>query len=326
MENAKTPISALCSVVCTTYNHAKYAAAAVQSIVAQDYRPIEIIIVDDGSTDDNVAVLRAALSESGLSHKLIAQENTGNVAMNANRALAAAKGQFCVLTSLDDLLLPGCISSKMAIMSENPALVMVGNSTNAEIDSRGQITKADCPNAVFGKETADAEEMREIEFDRIGTFFLQGTAFRADFLTAIGAFEEGLTGDDLILRTKVWNHLIAHPELRFVFLRRSGFAYRKHESNLYRSDFRQIRTVIDWQNRYFPDRPLHDSAVRWIRRFFNTCLANGDNTALHAALAYDPRMLEVFEVYHKTWKYRRRRIKHFVRRALGRAPVKTTAP
>src|SRR6056297_2818151 len=136
----------LCSVVCTTYNHEKYSRAAIESIVAQDYRPLEIVVIDDGSTDRNVDVIRAALADSDVKNTLLTQKNTGNIAMNVNRALAAARGEFVLLTSLDDMLLPKCISSKLSPMLEDRSLVMVGNSTMSEMDMSGKITRPEVRN------------------------------------------------------------------------------------------------------------------------------------------------------------------------------------
>jgi len=321
METTKRSTVGLCSVICTTYNHAKYSRAAIESIVAQNYRPIEIVIVDDGSTDENVEVIRAALSESGLPHTLIAQKNTGNVAINANRALAAARGEFFVLTSLDDLLLPTCISSKMELMLADPSIAMVGNSTNLEVDEAGTITNVDCRNPLYGKETASAEEMRELEFTNIHSFFLQGTAFRATFMAKIGAFDENCAGDDLILRTKIWNHLITHPDLRFAFLRRSGFAYRKHTENLHQDRYRQLRTVLEWRNHYFSDRPLPSLAQQWACSYFDVLLAAGDHDALKKVLASDPQLLRIFKDHRDIWKFRRRTMKNSVKRLFGVSPV-----
>ena len=306
----------LCSVVCTTYNHAKYAQAAIESIVGQDYRPLEVIVIDDGSTDDNVAVIEAALSESGVKYTLITQENTGNVAANINRALAAATGEFVLATSLDDLLLPGCISSKMALLLEDQSLVMVANSSMSEMDMSGNITRPEVPNPVFGHETASCHDLLEIEFATAGAFFMQGTVLRADCVEALGGYDEDIAGDDLILRTKLWKHLISNPALRCIFLREPGFVYRKHGENLHRNTLRQLRTLIDWRNRFFPDRPLPTIAKRRACNYFSECLAKRDHAALQEALALDPLMPGLYSSYRYSWGYYRRSIKHVLRRIL----------
>ncbi|SEN77886.1 Glycosyl transferase family 2 [Roseovarius tolerans] len=304
----------LCSVVCTTYNHAKYARAAIESIVAQDYRPLEIIVIDDGSTDDNVAVIEAALSESDVQSTLITQQNTANIAGNVNRALAAATGDFVLPTSLDDLLLPGCISSKMALLLEDQSLVMVGNSSMSEMDMSGKITRPEVRNPVFGHETASCHDLLEIEFATAGSFFTQGTVLRADCVEAIGGYDEDIAGDDLILRTKLWKHLIANSCLRCVFLRDPGFVYRKHDENLHRNTLRQLRTLIDWHNRFFPERPLPAIVTRRARNYFSECLANRDDAALQQALDLGPFMADLYSAYRYSWGYYRRSTKHALRR------------
>lgn len=304
----------LCSVVCTTYNHAKFSRAAIESVLAQDYRPLEIIVIDDGSTDANVAAIRQALAHSAVQHTILTQENTGNVARNANRALAAAKGEFVVLLSLDDLLLPGCISSKMCLMAADRSLVMVGNSTMSKMDMGGTIIRAEVRNPVFGQETATCQSLREIEFATAGAFFLQGAVLRAETVDRVGGFDEDMAGDDLILRTKIWNHLITNPSLGFALLQTPGFVYRTHGENLHRNTVRQLRTLLDWRNRYFPDRPLPDIAQRRARRYFAHCLDAHDDAALQQALALDPLMPELYARYRKSWDFHRRSMKNALSR------------
>jgi len=304
----------LCSVFCTTYNHAKYARAAIESIVAQDYRPLEIIVIDDGSTDDNVAVIEETLSESGVQYTLITQKNTGNIACNANRALAAATGEFVLPMSLDDLLLPGCISSKMSLMVEDQSLVMVANSSLSEMDMSGKITRPEVRNPVYGHETDHCHDLLEIEFATAGAFFTQGTVLRADCVETIGGYDEDITGDDLILRTKLWKHLIATPSLRCVFLREPGFVYRKHGENLHRNTLRQLRTFIDWHNRFFPERHLPAIVKRRACKHFSECLTKRDQEALQEALDLDPLMAELYSAYRYSWGYYRRSIKQALRR------------
>jgi alpha-1,3-rhamnosyltransferase len=282
--------------------------------VAQDYRPLEIVVIDDGSTDDNVEVIKAALSESDVQYTLLTQKNTGNVAANINRALAAATGEFVLATSLDDLLLPGCISSKMPLMLEDHCLVMVGNSTMSEMDMSGKITRAEVRNPVFGHETASCHDLLEIEFATAGAFFMQGTVLRADCVEALGGYDEDIAGDDLILRTKLWKHLISNPALRCIFLREPGFVYRKHGENLHRNTLRQLRTLIDWRNRFFPEHPVPTVIERRARNYFSGCLAKRDQEALQQALDLDPLIADLYSSYRYSWGYYRRSIKHALRR------------
>ena len=217
----------LCSVICTTYNHAKFSGLAIKSIGEQLWPNIEAIIVDDGSTDQNVVVMKGALVRAGIQSTLIEQENTGNPAKNANRALHAARGEFCCLFSLDDLLLPDCISSKMDLMRKDPNLVMVGNRTNLEIDSDNQMKVTEIKNPIYFAKCSSPEEMLELEFSNIGTYLLQGTVFRASFLKIIGGFDEDMIGDDLNLRTKIWKYPDHTPGIPFCFSVSTRFYLQK---------------------------------------------------------------------------------------------------
>src|SRR5882724_7513102 len=98
-------IDSLVSTIIPVYNRAAMLREAVSSVVAQTYRPIEIIIVDDGSTDDTARVA----DDLGAAHaeeiRVIHQRNTGpGLAREAGRL--AARGEFIQYLDSDDLLLP----------------------------------------------------------------------------------------------------------------------------------------------------------------------------------------------------------------------------
>ena len=98
-------IEGLVSTVVPVYNRATMVREAIDSVLAQTWRPVEIIIVDDGSTDDTVAV------EADLCHqypdivRVIRQANFGP-GVARQRGLEAAEGEFIQFLDSDDLLLP----------------------------------------------------------------------------------------------------------------------------------------------------------------------------------------------------------------------------
>jgi glycosyltransferase involved in cell wall biosynthesis len=92
----------LVSVVIACYNGQSYVQAAVGSVLAQTYRDLELIVVDDGSTDDSVSLV-AAVSDARVS--VVAQVNSG-VAAARNRGAAAARGEYLAFLDQDDLWLP----------------------------------------------------------------------------------------------------------------------------------------------------------------------------------------------------------------------------
>lgn len=101
----------LVSVVIPTYNRAGIIAKAVSSVLTQTYREIEVIIVDDGSTDDT----SAALAEFGERIRVIRQSNAGPSAAR-NRGAAVARGEYLAFLDSDDIWLPGKIERQVQLM------------------------------------------------------------------------------------------------------------------------------------------------------------------------------------------------------------------
>ncbi len=95
-------LSELVSIIIPAYNAAQTLERAVQSVLSQDYGPMEIIVVDDGSTDGTVDVVRGY----GEKVRLIQQENRGAGAAR-NRGVAKARGEYIAFLDADDEYLPG---------------------------------------------------------------------------------------------------------------------------------------------------------------------------------------------------------------------------
>jgi glycosyltransferase involved in cell wall biosynthesis len=314
------PRLGLCSVVCTTYNHAAFSARSIQSIFDQTYREIEIVIIDDGSRDDNVAVMRHKLAKSPFPVTLIEQKNTGKIGMNLNRALDAVTGEYVCLLSLDDLLLPDSIASKIALLAGDETMMLVASTSYIEIDGADRMGAEPTPTPLSGKAYTTAQDMLNHEFNEIGTFFLQGALFRRAIIDAVGGYDTDMIGDDLILRTKIWLHMRNRPDLTFALQHGPGFIYRIHGQNIHKDSFRQLRTVIEWRDRYFPGRPLPDLFALWANHFFRQCSAPEKQAELQAAVAYSDEIDRLHRAYRRSWKVRRRAIKAFLKRKLGLSP------
>ena len=93
------------SVIIPTYNGGKYLATALNSVVAQQDKSIECIVIDDGSTDDTLAIAQSFNKQINLS--IITPTRTGNWVANTNYALTAAKGKYACFLHQDDLWLEG---------------------------------------------------------------------------------------------------------------------------------------------------------------------------------------------------------------------------
>jgi len=98
----------LISIIIPNYNNGKYIRETINSALIQDYRPIEIIVIDGASTDDSVKILHEYDNMPEV--KWISEPDKG-VADAVNKGFTIAKGEICGIQSSDDYYLPNALSS-----------------------------------------------------------------------------------------------------------------------------------------------------------------------------------------------------------------------
>jgi glycosyltransferase involved in cell wall biosynthesis len=121
------------SVIIPSYNHAAYLAEAVTSVLNQTAGNLELIMVDDGSTDNSLALLQA-IADPRL--KIIAQANQGAHAA-INRGVAEADGEYLAILNSDDVYHPQRLEKLVAVLKNDPTIGLAGSHIEV-IDSRGK--------------------------------------------------------------------------------------------------------------------------------------------------------------------------------------------
>lgn len=112
------------SVVITCFNYAGYLAAAAQSALDQAGVDVEVIIVDDASTDDSLAIA-SDLATRDRRVRVVAHPTNQGAVVAFNRGLAEARGEFVVRLDADDLLTPGALARAAAAFQALPAVGLV---------------------------------------------------------------------------------------------------------------------------------------------------------------------------------------------------------
>jgi glycosyltransferase involved in cell wall biosynthesis len=107
-------VSPLVSVVIPAYNVALYLRQALDSVLAQTFRDIEIVVVDDGSKDDTARIL----GEYASLVQVIRQDNAG-VSLARNRGIAATRGRYVAFLDADDVWYPSKIERQLAALSKD---------------------------------------------------------------------------------------------------------------------------------------------------------------------------------------------------------------
>jgi glycosyltransferase involved in cell wall biosynthesis len=123
------------SVVIPAYNAGHYIADALASIAEQTLRDVEVIVVDDGSTDDTLHIVGGFATSIEL--VVIRQENGGPAAAR-NVGIRRARGRYCAFLDADDVMLPDRLEEQVALFYEDSELALV-HSDLMTFDERGII-------------------------------------------------------------------------------------------------------------------------------------------------------------------------------------------
>ena len=130
----------LVSVICLCYNHARFVEEAIQSVLAQTYTNIQIIVVDDASTDNSVEVIRTVLSQSGRTdiQFLPLSQNIGNCRA-FNQGLMLAKGEYIIDLATDDYMMQERIARQVEFFLSLDETYGVVFSDAVYVDEQGKL-------------------------------------------------------------------------------------------------------------------------------------------------------------------------------------------
>jgi glycosyltransferase involved in cell wall biosynthesis len=127
-------MSDLVTVVIPTFNHGPYLGECIDSVLRQTHRKVEIVVVDDASTDDTERVVAARRSPR---LRYVRRERRGGVARAVNAGLELARGDFITSLGADDAMKPENLERKLAVFECHPEVGVV-HSDAEPVDESGQ--------------------------------------------------------------------------------------------------------------------------------------------------------------------------------------------
>jgi len=193
----------LVSVVIPVYNGAGYLAEAVESVLSQSYRPIEVIVVDDGSTDESAEVARAYIPKVRYCY-----QPNGGTAASKNRGVQLAEGRFLAFLDADDLWEADKLSLQMAAFDADPQLDMVFGQMRHFISpdlDEASARRLVCPAELMPGYSADTMMIKYDSFLKVGLFDVQ--CRRGSFI------DWYLKATDLSLKSVILPDLMARRRL-----------------------------------------------------------------------------------------------------------------
>ena len=191
------------SVVMPVYQGERYVAEAIASVRAQGTDALELIVVDDGSSDGTADIVRAL---PGV--RYLHQEN-GGIAAARNRGVEVAQGEYVAFLDSDDLWCPGALTARHALLEARPDAHMAFGGVEIFFDGAPtQVVRPDVQRGLL----ASAMLIRRSDFLRVGLF---DERYRAgEFLDWYSRAEEAGLGSAYLQATVLRRRVHAHNTVR----------------------------------------------------------------------------------------------------------------
>ncbi len=225
----------LITVIVGCYNHAQYVEQCLDSVRRQTYANVQLVVFDDGSTDDSVQVIERWIAAHGAHCTFIRDGDNLGLCQRLNQALLIAAGEYVAMTAADDLWLPEKLERQVAILQAAPEHVALVYSDAYQMDAQGadlRRTYLEHCQAVPAPEGNVFRKLLE------GNFVLAQTAlWRRTCYEKVGLYDESISTEDWdmwlrvsarfsfvfspyvsakyrIVQTSLWHELNSRPEGR----------------------------------------------------------------------------------------------------------------
>lgn len=249
----------LVTAVVPSYNHARYVGATIESLLRQTRPPDELLVVDDGSQDGTIEVLRSF----GDRIAWTTGPNRG-VGATYNEGIARARGEILAFVESDDLVEPTYLEETLAHLERHPALAWISTARRI-IDEQGRPT-----GRMEGKRSGDLEFTTE-SLLRWDLGFCATPVVRRDALLAVGPYDTSSYAADVDMSLRFSLH---H---RMGYLERPLYLYRRHAENASGSGLRNVELVLEALDRFSAAHPgwarEHDLLVRAARSKYQGMIA-----------------------------------------------------
>ena len=113
----------LVSVCMKSYNHERFIAEAIESVLGQDFANLELIIVDDASTDATRQIIERYAKQDSRIHAIFHERNLG-ISRTSNDGIAAAKGKFIAVIDSDDVWVADKLTKQLAVLERDEDLIV----------------------------------------------------------------------------------------------------------------------------------------------------------------------------------------------------------
>lgn len=192
----------LATVICICYNHARFVTEALESVAKQTHQQVELIVIDDASTDNSVEMISQWIVKHPGTIFLTNETNLG-YCKTFNKAYAQSKGSFLIDLAADDILLPSRIEKGINLLEEAGADYGVTFSDAEHVDEDGKLLWLHSDR--FPNKTIPSGD---VYTDVIQRYFICSPTmmFRRAVLESLNGYDESLAYEDFDLWVRASRH------------------------------------------------------------------------------------------------------------------------
>ena len=269
------------SVIIPTYNCERYITQAIVSILQQQNCEYEVIVIDDGSTDQTEEILKPYQNLM----RYLRQQNQG-VAAARNRGIAEARGELIAFLDADDYFLPDKLAAQAAIFAKRPNIGIV-HSGWQRVNSQGKKLL----------EVRPWENVAQLDLEgwlRWKPVLPSAMMFRREWLEYVGGFDPRFPpaeDTELVLR-------LAFKGCQSTWLRRITVCYRQHEQSAMHKGLPQARSLAAVMDNFFGQPELPEKV-----RLMEHSVRYGTLVWIAWYLHYTDHQAEMVEYLKQAWYY-----------------------
>lgn len=239
----------LVSIGVPNFNYSRYICFALNSIVEQSYQNIEIIIVDDCSTDNSITVIENWIYKysGGMHIKFIKNKSNLGLTEVCNIVLENSRGKYFQTLDADDLLLPGKIERQVELLEENANAAFIYSDIGLINETGKIIKKSYLQHIRYDENKMPAGNIFKALFN-FNFVPLPSVLVNTAMARSVGGFDETLQVQDYYL----WLQLAEKNEV--IFLKENTALYRMHStsmSNSNKTNPRSVDSVLQIKYRYY---------------------------------------------------------------------------
>jgi glycosyltransferase involved in cell wall biosynthesis len=221
------------SAIVLCYNQARFVTECLESVRAQQYPNLELIVSDDASSDDSVGVIQAWLAHSGLNYRFLRNQANQGLCRSLNNALSHARGKYIGGIAADDVWLPGKLLAQVERLETLPGNVGVIYSDALQMDESGRVLPKRFIETYRRFDRMPEGDVHEILWD--GNFIpAMTTLIKRECYAKVGLYDESLYYEDW----DMWLRIARCFE--FAYAREVSAKYRIVSTSMARSQGKRI--------------------------------------------------------------------------------------